>query len=73
MYIKVKVKAGQRAESFEKKNEDTFLVSVKEKAERNMANKRILALVAKHFKVPAGKVRMINGHQQPSKILSVDI
>jgi len=84
MYIKVKVKAGQKKEEFEPKNNpashkastgygDTFLVSVKEKAERNMANKRILELVARHFKLPVGKVRIINGHTSPSKLLSIDI
>jgi uncharacterized protein YggU (UPF0235/DUF167 family) len=73
VYIKVKVKVGQKAESFEMKNEDTFLATVKEKAERNQANKRILILTARYFKIPIGKVRMINGHTQPSKILSVDI
>ena len=71
-YIHVKVSAGARKESFKKINEDHFEVSVKEKAERNEANDRILELVAEHFKVPTNKVRIINGHHHPSKLLIVE-
>ncbi len=72
MYIKVKVKAGMKKESFVKKTEDSFLVSVKEKTERNMANTRVLELVAGYFKVPKNKVRIVNGHRHSSKLLVVD-
>ncbi len=71
-YIHVKVTAGVRKENFIQKSEDHFEISVKEKAERNMANKRVLELVAEHFKVPIKKVRIINGHRSPSKLLVID-
>ena len=48
-------------------------VAVKEKAERNLANRRVIELVAKHLKVPAGKIRIISGHHSPSKMLSIDL
>lgn len=73
MYIKVHVQAGAKKEVFEKESEDHFAVSVKEPAERNMANRRVLELVARHFGISPGKVRIINGHHSPSKLLSVDI
>jgi uncharacterized protein YggU (UPF0235/DUF167 family) len=73
MYIKVSVLAGAKKESFEKKSENSFKISVKEKAERNEANTRILELVSNHFKIPTNKVRIINGHHHPSKLLSIDI
>ena len=73
MYIKVKVTAGVKRELFEALSKDSFKVSVKEPAERNLANTRVLELVARHFGVPKGKVRMVNGHQSPSKILSVAV
>lgn len=73
MYIKVKVLPGAKKEYFEKESEDHFEVAVKEKAQRNMANKRVVELIAKHFKVPTSHVRIISGHHSPSKILSVDI
>lgn len=71
-YIHIKVTAGARKESFKKKSEDHFEISVKEKAERNMANTRVLELVAKYFKVPLKKVRIVNGHRHPSKLIVVD-
>jgi len=71
-YIHAKVVAGAGKESFRKKSEDHFEVSVREKAERNMANTRLLELVAEHFKVPVNKVRIINGHHHPSKLLVVE-
>jgi uncharacterized protein YggU (UPF0235/DUF167 family) len=73
MYIKVKVKTGQKAESFEKKNEDTFFATVKAEAERNEANKRVISLVSRHFKIPSGKVKIVKGHKMPSKIINVNI
>ncbi|MFH1200895.1 MAG: DUF167 domain-containing protein [bacterium] len=72
MYIHIKVSAGSNKESFVQKSEDHFEISVKEKAEKNLANARVLGLVAEHFKVPKSKVRIINGHRHPSKLLVVD-
>ena len=71
-YIHAKVVAGARKESFEQKFIDHFEIAVKEKAERNMANTRVLALVAEHLKVPMKKVRIINGHKHPSKLLIIE-
>jgi hypothetical protein len=39
-YIHVKVTTRAKKESLKQKSEDLFLISVKEKAERNLANKR---------------------------------
>lgn len=72
MYIHVKVTAGAKKEIWKKKSEDHFEVSVKEKAERNQANARVIALVAEYFKVSVNKVRIVNGHHHPSKLLVVE-
>jgi uncharacterized protein YggU (UPF0235/DUF167 family) len=71
-YIHVKVTAGAGQETFKKLKEDHFQASVKEKAENNMANKRVLERVAKYFKVPISKVRIVNGHRHPSKLLVIE-
>lgn len=71
-YIHLKVTTGAKKESWRKKSEDHFLVSVKEKAERNMANVRVLELVAEHFAVSINKVRIVNGHHHPSKLLIIE-
>ena len=72
MYVHVKVTAGAKKEIWKNKSTDHFEVSVKEKAERNEANNRVLLLVASHFKVPVNKVRIINGHRHPSKLLVIE-
>jgi len=73
MYIKVKVQAGSKKEEVKKKNKDTYLISVKEPAERNMANKRVCEIVASLFNVSIKNARIISGHQSPSKILSINL
>lgn len=72
MYIKVRVFAGAKKELVEQSSADHFIMYVREKAERNMANRRVIELAAAAFKVPAGKVKIISGHRSPGKILSVD-
>jgi len=71
MYIKVKVIAGARKETLEQVKENEFKISVKEKAENNMANKRICQVIEKHFHYPGGGVRIISGHHSPVKLLKV--
>jgi len=73
MYIKVKVQAGAKKEDLKQKNKDTYIISVKEKAERNMANKRVCELMSSFFGVSAKSVHIVSGHQSPSKILSIDL
>ena len=73
MYIKVKVTAGAKKEQIKKKSEDTYLVSVREKAERNEANRRICEIFASLFEISIKNVRIISGHQSPSKILSINL
>ena len=70
-YIHIKVKAGMRKEELKQMSDDHFEISVRQKAERNMANTRVLELVAEHFRVPVRKVRIVNGHRSPSKLLVV--
>lgn len=73
MYIKVRVTAGAKKEEVKKKNKDTYLLSVKEPAERNLANKRICEIMAGIFEISTNKIRIISGHQNPSKILSINL
>ena len=70
MYIKVRVKADSRAEEVVKESHDHYVISVKEKAERNLANKRIIEIVKDMF--PGQLVRIIHGHKSPSKLIAID-
>lgn len=71
MYIRIRVAAGAKKESFEQIEKDFFIVSVKELAEQNRANGRVLELVAAHFGVLPKQIRIISGHHAPGKILSL--
>jgi len=71
MYIKVKVKAGAKRDEIEQVNENTFNVSVKADARQNMANKSVVRIVARYLDIEENKVRIINGHQSPSKLISI--
>ena len=72
MYIRVKVSPSAKKEVFKQINEDHFEVSVKEKAERNLANNRIIELFSIHFHLSKGKIRIINGHRSPTKLLIIE-
>ena len=72
MFVKVIVNANSKKEEIMETGPNRLRVSVRQKAERNMANTRVIELVARHFHLSTKQVRIINGHQSPSKMLSVD-
>lgn len=72
MYVKVKVFPKSKKELFVEVEDLRFEARVKEPAERNLANERVVELVARYYGVPAPKVRIISGHRSPAKILSVE-
>lgn len=71
MYIKVKVKPDSKNEELKAISANSFEIKVKEKAERNLANKKICELIKAHFKNPKGGVKIINGHHSNVKLLKV--
>ena len=70
MYVKVKIRAGARKEIVEKTSSDHYEISVKEKAENNSANSRLLEIM--HAEFPNSIIRIVSGHHSPSKIVSID-
>lgn len=71
MYVRVNASPGAKKEQIRALSADRYEVSVREPAERNMANSRIRTLLARELGVPESAVRMISGHQSPHKIFSV--
>jgi uncharacterized protein YggU (UPF0235/DUF167 family) len=71
--VKVKVIANAKKEIVENLGDDSYTLSVKEKAERNEANVRARELIAREYKVLPHKVHILTGHHSPSKICTVDI
>lgn len=70
MYIKVRVIAGARKEEVTEKGPDSFVFKLKEPAERNLANKRVLEILRERY--PNREVKIINGHHSPAKLISID-
>jgi uncharacterized protein (TIGR00251 family) len=71
MYIKVRVKVDQKKEVIKEQSPDHFEVSLKEPAERNLANSRVIEIFREKY--PDVDVRIVSGHHSPSKIISVDV
>ncbi len=69
MYIKVHVLTERKEESLAQKD-DVLYLSIREKAEQGMANRKILEILHTHFGV-GSKVRIVSGHHAPHKIISV--
>jgi uncharacterized protein YggU (UPF0235/DUF167 family) len=69
MLIKVKVTADARAEKVVQKSDDLLLVSVRQSAERNQANKRVLELLRALY--PGKLIKIVHGQRSPGKIVEV--
>ncbi len=72
MYIHVKVVPSAKKETVTKKSDTEFYITVREPAERNMANRRIAELLANELSAPLSQVKMLTGHRSSSKMYSVD-
>ena len=72
MYVKVRVIAGSKKEEVIVEKPNYFKIFVREKAERNEANDRILELIAREYRTTVNKIKIVNGHRSPSKLLSIE-
>lgn len=70
MYIKVRVKTEYKKEFFEKVNENTFNISVKEEARNGWANQRVIEILKEELNKK--NIKLISGHTSPSKIFSIE-
>lgn len=71
MLIKVKANVLSKEDKVIKKSEDNFEVFVKVDAQRNMANKRIIELLAEYFNLPQYRIKMIKGFKESNKIFDI--
>jgi uncharacterized protein YggU (UPF0235/DUF167 family) len=70
-YLKVKVHAEAKENRVLQKSPDGYEVFVIEPAERGRANKAVLALLAEHLGVAAGRLWIVKGAHSPAKIVAV--
>ena len=71
MKIFVKAKPSAKKESVEKISENTFLVSVKERPEKDRANYAILKALAVYFKIPVSGITIVSGASSKNKIIKI--
>ncbi|GMU74100.1 MAG: hypothetical protein AMXMBFR44_2990 [Candidatus Campbellbacteria bacterium] len=70
-YIQVKVTPSARTERFEVRNDGLFVIAVREKPKDDEANIRVLALLAKHLKVPKTSLRIKRGLRGRNKLIEI--
>jgi uncharacterized protein YggU (UPF0235/DUF167 family) len=73
MFVKVVATPGARKERITKVKETEFHIAVREPAERNRANKRILAILAEEYGISVAHVRLLTGHRSRAKMVVVDV
>jgi uncharacterized protein YggU (UPF0235/DUF167 family) len=73
MYARMHVMPEAGREHVEERARDSYMVSVREPAEQNLANRSAIRLLARHLKIPSAKIRILSGHHRPGKIVSIDI
>ena len=71
MIIKVKVKPNSKEEKVEKISDDSYILSVKEPAEDNKANIRVINLLSKEFDISFNKIKIKNP-TSTEKIVEID-
>ncbi len=71
MLIHVKVYADSKEDVVIQKTDTSYDVHVRELAEQNRANSRMLDLIAQQFIVPRTRIKIVTGHHSPSKILEI--
>jgi uncharacterized protein YggU (UPF0235/DUF167 family) len=72
MYIKVHVVPGARREKVIQEDDTTLSISVREPAERNMANMRVKEILAQKYGISIGCVKILTGHHSPSKMFVIE-
>jgi len=60
MKIIINVKPNSFEDSVEKKEDGSFIVRVKERAQDGKANEKVIRLLSKHFRVSASEVKIKN-------------
>jgi uncharacterized protein YggU (UPF0235/DUF167 family) len=73
MYVKVQAVTKAKEEKLEEVKPLYLKICVREKPERNLANTRIVSMVASFYGVGEEKVRIISGHHHHSKMLSISV
>jgi uncharacterized protein (TIGR00251 family) len=71
--FQIKLIPKSSANKIEQINDDSFKVYVTAVPESGKANKAMINLLSKHFKIPKTSIEIIKGHTSRNKIIQMDI
>jgi hypothetical protein len=71
MLIRVKVYTDSKKQEIVQKEKDSFEIKVKEKPQKGLANKEVIAVLAAYFNIAKSKIKLIKGHKQKNKIFEI--
>ena len=69
--IQIKVKPNSRASRLEQNEDGTWLAQLKASPVDGKANEELIALVAKHFKLPKSNVSIKSGASSRTKLIQI--
>lgn len=72
MYVHVRATPGAKKEHVTKVDVAEYQIMVREPAERNLANRRIIEILASEFNTKPAHVKMLTGHRSSSKMFSIE-
>ena len=73
MLVKIRVFPKSKINEIIKKSDNSFDVRVRVRPEKGLANRAVIDILADYFKIPTGKIRMVKGVKQRSKIFEIKI
>lgn len=71
IHVKAEVFADAGEEKLEDLGDGKYRVWVRELPRDNMANRKVVELIAEHYKIGKGDVKIVKGHKSPKKLLEV--
>lgn len=72
MRIRINIKTGKKEQKVIKKNDSEFEVWVKARPIRGAANKELIQVLARHFKIKITEVSLISGLRGKNKMLEIN-
>lgn len=70
--IKLTVIPGSKKNIITKIQDDVYEVKLKAPAQKNQANKLLIAALAEYFELPTNKIKIISGHHSHHKRVEIN-
>jgi len=70
--IRVKVKPNAKREEIKEIEKDYFEVRTTVVPEKGKANKRVIEILSKYFKIPKSRIRLVRGESSREKIFELE-